>query len=235
MIVSISSQTYYSIQHLMSADYFNQRANRVEKRCLASPNCETTHSIIKSYSASTLFTAVAFLEALINELFADAAQEDFGHLKEIDPNLISTIAYIGKSEMLKKASVLEKYEHLLKLAHKNQIPRNINPGQDISTVIRLRNELVHYKAEFFDTGTPGRARSGNFLDSSLKRTIEQKFSVRPGTSGIGADGWISAGCATWALKSAVAYADKFFEELDIKPIYEHVRPAVARKKRKSSR
>ncbi len=221
-ITSISSQTYYSIQHLQVAGYFVCRAERLERRCNVTSHNGSLDTLIAGYSASSLFTTVAFLEALANELFADAAQKDGGHLSPIQNSLITLIANLGKSEAVQKSKVTEKFDILLLAAQKKPIPKNCNPGQDLATAIRLRNELVHYKAEWFDVGTPGMARPRNFLDSKLPQQIQGRFKPRSGAVGMRADGWLGAGCASWALKRAVQYTNQVFAELGIKPIYDHV-------------
>ncbi|WP_212630692.1 hypothetical protein [Pseudomonas sp. KB-10] len=208
------------------AGYFVSRAERLERRYGAASFNANLDTLIAGYAASSLFTTVAFLEALINELFADAAQKNGGNLSSIDPGSLALIADLGESTSVQKSTVTEKFGILLRAAQKEPISKSCNPGQDLATAIRLRNELVHYKAEFFDVGTPGAARVGNFLESKLPHQISGRFQPRPGSAGMRADGWLGAGCASWALKHAISYADEVFLRLGIKPIYDHVRQTL---------
>lgn len=225
MLVGLSIQTYYSIQHVQAAAYFVRRASRLERRSAVTPGCPRLNVAIQGYASSSLFTMVAFLEALANELFADAAKADGGHLSDLDPQIRKLIAELGQIESVEKASVMSKFDVLLRAAGLQPVPRDRTPGQDLATAIRLRNELVHYKAEWFDMGTPGMVRPGNFSESRLAQQIRGRFNARHGAKG--PDSWLGGGCAKWALANAIAYTDEVFSRLSITPLYEHVRSELA--------
>jgi hypothetical protein len=224
MIVGISLQTYFSIQHVQAAAYLACRATCLERRSTAR-SIPTLDVAIKGYASSSLFTTVAFLEALVNELFADAAKSDGGHLSSLEANTRGLIAELGQTESVERAPVMSKFDILLKAAALPPVSRDRNPGQDLSTAIRLRNELVHYKAEWLDIGTPGMARPGNFSDSKLAKQVQGRFNDRPGPKS--SDSWLGGGCAAWALRCAIAYTDDAFGRLRVKPLYEHVRKSLA--------
>jgi hypothetical protein len=223
MIVGMSLQTYFSIQHVQAAAYFSRKVSRLERHFGAGPMPPTVAVIGKGYVSTALFTSVAFLEALANELFADAEMPDGGHLSILGRQPLSLIADVGNVESVEKAAVMSKFDLLLRLANREPIERDRNPSQDLATMIRLRNELVHYKAEFFDVGTEGMVRPGNFTESKLARQIVGKFAHRANSSGAEADSWLGAGCAQWAVRSAIAYTDEVFRRLGIVPLYDHVR------------
>lgn len=220
MIVGVSLQTYFSIQHLQTAAYCAYRARRLECRG-AVHSASTLDVAIKGYVSSSLFATVAFLEALANELFADAAKPDGGHLSSLAVDARFLIAELGQTESVDRAPVISKFDVLLRAAALQPVTRDRNPGQDLSTVIRLRNELVHYKAEWLDMGTPGMTRPGSFLESKLAMQVQGRFIDRPGPRS--SDSWLGAGCAAWALQCAVAYTDEVFKRLRVTPLYEHVR------------
>lgn len=224
MLVGLSLQTYFSIQHVQAAAYLASRAVRLERRYAAGSTCNLGVAI-KGYAASSLFTTVAFLEALVNELFADAAKSSGGHLSAIDEKSRSLIAELGQTESVERAAVMSKFDLLLRAAGSNPIDRDRNPSQDLSTAIRLRNELVHYKAEWLDSGTPGMVRPGNLYESKLAKQMQGRFRDRPGLHS--SDSWLGGGCATWAVRNAVAYTDEVFTRLGVTPLYEHVRSQLA--------
>lgn len=225
MFVGISIQTYYSIQHVQAAAYFVRRASRLERRSAVTPGCPKLNVAIQGYASASLFAMVSFLEALANELFADAAKPDGGHLSVLDPRIRGVIAELGQIESVEKASVTSKFDVLLRAAGLQPVQRDRTPGQDLATAIRLRNELVHYKAAWFDMGTPGIVRPGNFSESKLAQQIRGRFSGRYGARG--PDSWLGGGCAKWALTNAIAYTDEVFSRLSITPLYEHVRSELA--------
>ena len=76
MIIGIGLQTYYSIQHVQAAAYMARQAARVEADLTGDTAPEAV--ALKAYVSSALFSSVAFLEALVNEIYADAIRPDGG-------------------------------------------------------------------------------------------------------------------------------------------------------------
>lgn len=52
------------------------------------------------------------------------------------------------ADMVDRESVLERYATVLHLLNKQAIDRGGGPWQEAALVIRLRNELVHYKSRW---------------------------------------------------------------------------------------
>lgn len=221
MIIGISLQTYYSIQHVQAAAYLTRRAARVEADLSGDTAPEAVE--LKAYVSSALFSSVAFLEALANEIFADAIRPEGGHLSALDERDRSMIAGLGETDSVQKASILSKYDLLLRAAGKSPLPSDCDPHQATATVIRLRNEIVHYKASFFDVGTEGMVRAGSFHTSKLPQQIKGKFEPRRNTQGLSGDAWLGHGLAQWSVRTTVAYADAVFAALGVVPYYDHVR------------
>lgn len=224
MLVGLSLKTYFSIQHVQAAAYMAHRASRLERR-KALHSTSPLDTAIKGYASSSLFTTVAFLEALVNELFADAAMPGGGHLSALDLKHRSLISELGQTESVQRTAVMSKFDVLLRAAALQPVSKDRNPAQDLSTAIRLRNELVHYKAEWLDMGTPGMTRPGNLSESKLAQQIQGRFRDRPGLKS--SDSWLGSGCALWAIGNAIRYTDEVFARLGIVPLYEHIRKTLA--------
>lgn len=224
MVVSFGIKTYYSIQHAQAAAYFARQATLVEKTISDETSYEAV--VLKAYVASTLFSSVAFLEALANELFADASQADGGHLSSLPESARDMVSELGETEAVQRAPVLSKFDLLLRGAGKLPPPKSEAPYQTTSTLVRLRNEIVHYKASFFDIGSEGMVRPGSFHLSNLPKQIKGLFPYRASAEGALTDAWLSSGCARWASCSAVAHADAVFDALGVPPYYNHVREAL---------
>lgn len=209
---------------MQAAAYMARQAGRIEENLTGDTAPEAV--ALKAYVSSALFSAVAFLEALANEIYADAIRPDGGHLSSLDERDRSMIAALGETDSVQKTSILSKYDLLLRAAGKSPLPSDCDPHQAISTVIRLRNEIVHYKASFFDVGTEGMVRAGSFHTSKLPRQIKGKFEPRRSAQGLSGDAWLGHGLAHWSVKSAIAYADANFSALGVKPYYDHVRSSL---------
>ena len=221
MIIGIGLQTYYSIQHVQAAAYLTRQAARAEADLTAETAPEAV--ALKAYVSSALFSSVAFLEALANEIYADAIRPEGGHLSALDERDRSMIAELGETDSVQKASILSKYDIILRAAGKSPLPSDCDPHQATATIIRLRNEIVHYKASFFDVGTEGMVRAGSFHTSRLPQQIKGKFEPRKNAQGISGDAWLGHGLAQWSVKTTVAYADAIFSTLGVRPYYDHVR------------
>lgn len=221
MIVGIGLQTYYSIQHVQAAAYLTRRAAKIEADLTDETSPEAV--ALKAYVSSALFSSVAFLEALANEIYADAIRPEGGHLSELEERDRAMIAGLGEAEPVQKASILSKYDLLLRAAGKSPLPTDRDPHQATATIIRLRNEIVHYKASFFDVGTEGMVRPGSFYQGKLPQQIKGKFEPRKSARGISGDAWLGYGLAQWSVTSAIAYADAVFSTLGVNPYYDHVR------------
>ncbi|MET4728017.1 hypothetical protein ABIE09_001824 [Lysobacter enzymogenes] len=219
--VGMGLRTYFSLQHLQAAAYFSSQAKELEARQLE----EIPKFQVVGYATASLLSSAAFLEALANELFADAQEEGGGHLGALDGAARGMIATYGTFSSVQRASAKGKFDVMLQAAGKSPVSGS-TIDESVKLLFDLRNELVHYKAAFFDEGTDGYVRQGAFVDHKLSRQIGGRFHPRAGNTAGGADGWLGAGCAHWGVKSALEFADEVFERLGVEPIYGHVRPVT---------
>lgn len=226
MIVGLGLYTYYSIQHVQAAAHFSARATRLERRAQLISQLPMASVAYKGNVISSIFTTVSFLEALANELFADAAKDDGGNLTQLSPEQRSTIAANLSTEGFERSQVMSKYRILLQSAGCPPIGRGDSLHQHVDTAIQLRNALVHYKAEFFDVGTEGMVRDGSFMGGNLSARIRGKFPHRLGSSPMESDSWVSAGCSRWVLQASLAFTDELFSRLSVTPLYAHVRSNI---------
>lgn len=227
MITGMSMKTYLSIQHAKSAAYFCRRVHAEEAKYSGNLQSEQL-SVIKAYASSALFLSVAFLEALINELYADAQLSDGGaRLGILSTNDLSRIAAVGTDEYLQKAKLLDKFKRLLVALGKTPISTGQSPGQDVKFLAQLRNGLLHYKGPWLDMATDNMSRPGSLRGSDLYRFISGKFPPRACSTPHSGDYWLGAGCAAWSLRSALDFADLFFQELGVDATFDHVRSELA--------
>lgn len=224
MVTSFSLQTYLSVQHIISASYFCDRAFRIEDRAKANATSDDDLRI-KAYSSSAVFLSVAFLEALINEIFADA--EFAGRSSRAKAFDRETLQRINRKQKepsyLRTTDTLTKFNDFLTTSGQQSISKGCKPGQDAKILLDLRNNLIHYKGPWLDVAFGTDTRDGALRNSELGRSIKHRFPPRRCASPQSGDYWLGAGCASWSLKTAVAFSDLFFERIGIKPTYEHVR------------
>lgn len=118
--------------------------------------------------------------------------------------------------------ILEKYEIALELNGKPPPCKGRWPYQDAKCLVELRNALIHFEPETIVSRATGEEAEIHKFEKRLRG----KFTENPLT-GAGnpfyPDKLLGAGCANWAVQSAVAYTDHFFGLLGVTPTYEHVR------------
>lgn len=222
MITGVSLQTFFSIQHVRAAAHFARRASELEGSydgTLTSPLL----AAIQANVTGALLSSVAFLEATANELFADAAEPNGGHLRGLDTRTLSRIARLGATKAVARAQLPEKYEILLLAADRDPLDAGARPAQDVAILIRLRNVVVHYDPAWLDAGTEGMVRPGSLAKSSLGEEVQRRFAPRAHAAPSSSDAWMGCSCAKWATESSVAYADAVFNRLGVTPIFNHVR------------
>jgi hypothetical protein len=220
---------YFSIQHIQSAALFARLAAKIEKAYsgVFSDELIAEH---RGYVTATIFAAVSFLEATINELFADAQEPDHGQLKGLDPAVVSLMADMWKRQIPRTARyrVLEKFDIALVLARKEPFNPGVPPYQDVLLLVRLRNSLVHYEPEWMPAGL--NPMYDNEADKDLAKGLRGRFPTSPlmsEGSPFYPNRCLSHGCAKWAVESSITFADSFFVKLGLKPTYDHVRARLS--------
>jgi hypothetical protein len=110
------------------------------------------------------------------------------------------------AEVIDRESVLERYWLVLHLLKKNSLDRGAQPWQDASLVVRLRNELVHYKSRWGD----------DLEGSALLQALQNKNHPKPPfvkTANFFPYQCLSAACASWGVRACVAFLDAFYTNL----------------------
>lgn len=213
-------RTYYSVTHIQTAYFFSKMAAYIEGSgqplTTTQPQLET-----KFYATGAVFSSVAFLEASINEFCADAAEGLNTKLKDWKhAEAEQLIGDLWTPEMLKKVSMEQKYQVVLRLAGRERIVRNEKPGQDVAALVTLRNELVHYEPEWVMSDADSKHDQAARL--RVERALIGKFDLSAFTTGrdpFFPERCMSAGCAIWAVQSSVYFADAFFERMELRPPY----------------
>jgi hypothetical protein len=217
---TIKMRVYYSSYHLWAARHFAQLSSNIEATHIGKSYFDIEH---RAYVTSTIFTAVAFMEAAINELFQDAADDHQSYITHLDDDLKITMTTTwndtknGKffksrnkateRENRKEPSILVKYQTMLDFAKVGIFLKNEQPYVDAKLVIQLRNELVHYKPKIFD-GSPSH---------EFEELLKDKFPLNPLITTLGnpyfPDKCLGYGCAQWAVDSCKNFVDTFFAKL----------------------
>lgn len=207
---------YFSTQHLWGANRWVSEAERIENAGGQVPRFDIEH---RSFVANAIFSAVAFLEAAINELFQDAFDDHLAYIAPLDPAVRSSLAEFWRIiaehnvHARSRFGTTEKYEIALALTHCDGIDHDSELHRNVRLTIRLQNALVHYKPSTLM----------QIDKSGFEEELHGKFPLNPLMTGAEnpffPDKALGSGCARWSTDVCRAYADAFFAEIGLTPNY----------------
>jgi hypothetical protein len=208
----VLSRSYYSLYHLWAAEHFAALAKEIEKAQKGHrARFDIAHRV---YVTNSIFSAVSFLEAAINELYQDVADAHGNYTAGLDPESKFLMSYFWDLHL--RSPLLDKYQIAFAILRKEQFKKNGQLYENASLVVQLRNALIHYK--------PKTLGSGNEHD--LSKRLKNKFKENPLT-GAGnpyfPDKCLGYECAAWAVRSAKDFADDFFASIGVEPKYRAVK------------
>lgn len=234
--LTIIVRSYLSVTHILAAAHFARLSTQLEideKTIFIAPGrfSEDWLYEYRAYVTASIFSSVAFLEAAINELYADAYDNQFDQLKQLDPGVLPLLTERWREENFQRyKTTLEKYEIALKLISRKEFDKGKEPYQPVRFLFALRNALVHYVPDL--QMTPAAAQLP--LEKDFEKYLKGKFSINPlyrnSDEAFFPEKGLSAGCAKWAVKSSLDFADNFFSQIGLTPPYDGIRNRLGEKK-----
>lgn len=214
--MQILMSTYLSIHHAKSAAHFSRLAAGVEGSDYLSARSE-----IGIYVGASVLSAVAFLEATINELFAEVEKDTNNWLVNVSDKSKNLIKTLSEIETIDRSRILDKYDIFLVAAGFESISRGSVERQNAKSLITLRNKITHYKASWLDSGSKDLMRKG----SSYKGDYWTDFNKLVfGKDHRGkAHRWDQREYAAWACKTSFEFVEAVFKVLGSNSNINHVR------------
>jgi len=210
----VSTRAYFSSYYLWSAQHHARLAAEIEE---AHPEGGGSLFSIRhrAYVLGAITDAVAFVEAAINEVLQDVADDHESYIQPLDKSARERLKGFWAAGAM--TSTLTKYEDSLRLCEQPQMPKGSAPWQDMAVLVSLRNELVHYKPADV---------SDSFEPSNLARRLGGKFAnnvlmAEPGNAWF-PDKALGAGSASWACLTARAFVDAWSGKLGLTLNYQRV-------------
>ena len=145
--LQVHERAYLSNAHIMAAAVFARQAAEVERQH-APDRWTEAYALDQAYVIGAVMSSVAFLEATINEMFADAADNmPVEHLKGLDGGIIEGMKALWQLDIPKRStfSIVRKYEVALAVARRSPLQKGSEPRQSVEALIKLRNALVHHE------------------------------------------------------------------------------------------
>lgn len=225
------SRVYLSIGHLKNAAHFARLTGAIEQHTGFVWGTFKPH---EAYAMGAVLSSVAFLEAAVNELYADAADESHpseimrsigeGYAMELPKDVRGILAGLWNTDRFRMgARTLEKYEVALTAAGGEEFDRGSQPYQDVALLLKLRNALVHFEPASHHEGDAEptgleQKLSGRFAPNALATSPDNPLGSDPLLPFL-PDKCLGYGCALWALGSSVAFTERFFSRMGLKAIH----------------
>lgn len=212
--------TTVAVRHYLSSEYLwttldsSRRSRMLEEKLVGTTPWAIEH---RSAVIVTVQSAVAFLEALVNEIYVDAGDRGggTGRAAMLNPRCRSLLASYWEASNDGRGSVLDKFRMALLFADAKPIGKGGRLHQNIALLIQLRNALIHFGPDWHESGSEvklgKKLATAGFAPSTL---------LPSGTGGP----WfplkaISAGCAEWAYTTCTDFAEEWLNRMGLPLIH----------------
>jgi hypothetical protein len=182
-----------SVPHLISAATYAVQLRSIEAANTGKEFGEFWNDVFAS-ATTTVFASVAALESYANELFIDH-QTVF---PELWPEVMAKLW-----ELYEQKPPLEKFDFALVLKTGIALDRGANLYQDVATLIKLRNGLMHFKPEWF---------SEQEEHAKLSQALRYRAThspLLPVQEPLFPRAWASYATSAWVVRSVLAFLLEF--------------------------
>ncbi|HEX6574935.1 MAG TPA: hypothetical protein VF042_08170 [Gemmatimonadaceae bacterium] len=196
------SRDRLSRHHIISAHHFAQNAGKIEELGGDVPQDEKW--MYRAFVTAAVLSSVAYLSASINELYLEVrklSQSGEPHVRRELDLLVEAWPRISRVQ------VLQRYQLALAVADADQYNPARMPYLDAESLIRLRDALLSYDAEWDDER--GKRHT-------LESRLAQKFAPSPLVSSRRPwfpDRCLGAGCAKWAVETVQTFTNDFYARM----------------------
>jgi hypothetical protein len=113
------------------------------------------------------------------------------------------------ADFIDDQDALTRYKVILHILNKLAMAEGEQPWQDMATLVRVRNELIHYKSKW------GKQMAKQKLIQTLQNLgLAKPPFIQPNTNFFPHQ-FLGAACAAWAVRTAVAFLNGFYARMEI--------------------
>ena len=113
------------------------------------------------------------------------------------------------AEFIDDQEALTRYKLILHVLNKPALVEGEQPWQDMAILVKLRNELIHYKSKW------GKEMDRQKLFVTLQQLRLTKPPFVPSSTNFFPHQFLSASCAAWSVRTAVAFLNAFYDHMGI--------------------
>jgi hypothetical protein len=203
-------------QFLEAATLFARRARLVEGMVNDTLTDELRSEHRGIVSAAVMQCAAA-LETEASEICIYGPGSYLGSNGTIQPaqQFLAPIA-----DVVDDQETLSRFQLILHLLKQPRLETGCEPYQSAALVVRLRNEITHYKSRW------GQEMKSSKLFVSLKTLRHSPPPFISPNANFFPHQCLSADCAAWAVNSTVAFLDAVYDRLGVASRFETYRPRV---------
>lgn len=192
-------------QFLEASAIFVRRARAIEATAGASAD-DSTRCEHRGLVCAVIMQCVAALETEAHETCTHGPGS---HLGSNGTNSQAREFLLPLADVVDDQSALTRFDLILHLLGKAPLDKGTNPYQSAVLVVRLRNELIHYKSRW------GTQMERNRLQAALQGLRHASPPFADANMNFFPHRCLSAACATWALASVVGFLETFYIALGV--------------------
>lgn len=203
-------------QFLEAATLFTRRARSIEEMPGDKLN-EELRSEHRGVVSAAVMQCAAALETEAGEICTHGPGSHLGSngIIHSDRQFLAPLA-----DVIDNQDTLSRFELILYLLRRPPLDRGHEPFQSASLVVRLRNEITHYKSKW------GQDMESSKLFASLKGLRHKPPPFISPDANFFPHQCLSAECSAWAVNSAVAFLDAVYCKLGVASRFENYRDRV---------
>jgi hypothetical protein len=142
---SIRFRDCFSVRYIQSAAILCRLGFAIEQECSDDSDMPSDLRLRhEAFILNSILSTVAFLEAAVNELHADAADDAYFFADEEHETLLRAIAEKWHNEKnFDRAPMINKYQKILAIAAKSPFDENDQAFANVRILIEIRNHLMN--------------------------------------------------------------------------------------------
>ncbi|MEM7282411.1 MAG: hypothetical protein AAF438_12375 [Pseudomonadota bacterium] len=176
----------------------------------------------RGFVMNAVLSACHLIESNINEIYTESAEQNTERLGALGQGAIELMAGVWKRGVPSKASLttLEKYELALDFSIHASFDRTDDRFAETQTLMRLGDALVVVDQNW--VLSQGDARRCRLEREFFANKMQTRFAFQ----GPNSSPTLGSACARWAVTTALAFLDHFYEMIALMPPYEDVRSGL---------
>lgn len=200
-------------QHLEASKIFVRRASAIEATAVSQID-DAVRCEHRGLVCAVIMQCAAALETEAHEVctYGPGAHLGSNGTDHEAQRFLSPLA-----EVVDDQETLSRFEVVLHLLRKSPLSRGAEPFQSAALVVRLRNELVHYKSRW------GVEMASSKLYAALQSLAHKAPPFTDPSMNFFPHRCLSAECGAWALRSVVAFLEAFYQALGVPSRFESYR------------